>query len=123
MLVAGLMNGANAGQSISESVISIIHERGDHLSGLFVEALRRSRIQLLASLVNASKAVPAASFIGAPELLSVMTDISSFSTSRVSTYIFLMLFYMAVVAVVVWLCTKAGEWLERGKSSAESRHA
>lgn len=123
MLVAGLMNGANAGQSISESVISIIHERGDHLSGLFVEALRRSRIQLQASLVNASKAVPAASFIGLPELLSAMTDISSFSTSRVSTYIFLMLFYMAVVAVVVWLCTKAGEWLERGKSSAESRHA
>lgn len=123
MLVAGLINGANAGQSISESVISIIRERGDQTSGLFVEAFRRSRIQLQASLVNASKAVPAASFIGAPELLSSMTDISSFSTSRVSTYIFLMLFYMAIVAAVVWSCNKVGEWLERSGSVAESRHA
>jgi ABC-type amino acid transport substrate-binding protein/ABC-type amino acid transport system permease subunit len=122
MLVAGLMNGANAGQSIAESVISIIHERGDNPSGLFVEALRRSRIQLQASLVNASKGVPAASFIGAPELLSSMTDISSFSASRVSTYLFLILFYMLIVAAVVWLCGKAGERLERGGSSTESRH-
>lgn len=122
MLVAGLINGANAGQSISESVISIIHERGEHPPGLFVEALRRSRIQLQASLVNASKAVPAASFIGAPELLSSMTDISSFSTSRVSTYLFLMLFYMLIVGAVVWLCSRAGDWLESGRSSAKSRH-
>jgi ABC-type amino acid transport substrate-binding protein/ABC-type amino acid transport system permease subunit len=122
ILVAGLMNGANAGQSISESVVSIIHERGELPSGLFVEALRRSRMQLQASLVNASKAVPAASFIGAPELLSSMTDISSFSNSRVSTYIFLMLFYMVIVVAVVWLCGKAGAWLERSGSSSESRH-
>jgi len=123
MLVAGLINGANAGQSISESVISISREGGDQTSGRFVEAFRRSRIQLQASLVNASKSVPAASFIGAPELLSSMTDISSFSTSRVSTYIFLMLFYMVVVAAVVWSCGKAGEWLERSGSDEESRHA
>lgn len=122
MLVAGLMNGVNAGQSISESVASIIREGVAPPSGLFVEALRRSRIQLQASLVNASKAVPAASFIGAPELLSAMTDISAVSTSRVSTYIFLMLFYTAIVSAVVWLCSKAGEWLERGGLSAESRH-
>lgn len=122
IMVAGLMNGANAGQSISESVASIIHERGDHSPKLFVEALRRSRIQLQASLVNASKAVPAASFIGAPELLSSMTDISSFSSSRVSTYVFLLLFYMVVVVAVVWSCGKAGEWLQRVGTGSESRH-
>ncbi len=122
MLVAGLMNGVNAGQSISESVTSILQEQGDHPTALFLESLRRSRIQLQASLVNASKAAPAASFIGAPELLSAMTDISSFSTYRVSTYIFLMLFYMVIVGAVVWLCSRAGEWLEKARSSAESSH-
>lgn len=123
ILVAGLMNGTNAGQSIAESVISIIREQGEHPPGLFVEAIRRSRMQLQAFLVNASKSVPAASFIGAPELLSSMTDISSFSNSRVATYIFLLLFYMAVVVVVVWLSGKAGAWLESGKSKPEPRHA
>jgi ABC-type amino acid transport system permease subunit len=122
IFVTGLMNGANAGQSISESVISIIRERGDHPPGLFIEAIRRSRIQLQAFLVNASKAVPAASFIGAPELLSSMTDISSFSNSRISTYVFLMLFYMVIVVTVVWLCGKGADWLQKDRTQAGGRH-
>ena len=119
ILVTGLMNGANAGQSISESVTSIRGDSREFSLGLFVEAIRRSQVQLQAFLVNASKALPAASFIGAPELLTSMTDISSFSSSRLATYIFLMLFYMAIVMTVVWLCGKAGKWLERGGARSE----
>ena len=121
MVVTGLINGANAGQSIAESVTSLRGESRDRSLGLFVEALRRSQVQVQAFLVNASKALPAASFIGAPELLSAMTDISSFSSSRLATYVFLMLFYMAIVLVVVWLCGKAGVWLESGGARAEMR--
>ena len=121
IVVTGLMNGANAGQSIAESITSLRGESRDRSLGLFVEALRRSQIQMQAFLVNASKALPAASFIGAPELLSAMTDISSFSSSRLATYLFLMLFYMAIVFVVVWLCGKAGDWLEKGVARSEMR--
>jgi ABC-type amino acid transport system permease subunit len=121
IVVTGLMNGANAGQSIAESITSLRGESRDRSLGLFVEALRRSQVQVQAFLVNASKALPAASFIGAPELLSAMTDISSFSSSRLATYVFLMLFYMGIVLVVVWLCGKAGVWLERGGARSEMR--
>jgi ABC-type amino acid transport substrate-binding protein/ABC-type amino acid transport system permease subunit len=121
IVVTGLMNGANAGQSIAESITSLRGESRDRSLGLFVEALRRSQVQIQAFLVNASKALPAASFIGAPELLSAMTDISSFSSSRLATYLFLMLFYMAIVFVVVWLCGKAGDWLEKGGARSEMR--
>ena len=120
ILVIGLMNGANAGQSISESVISICGSSPERSVGIYVEALRRSHIQLQAFLVNASKALPAASFIGAPELLTSMTDISSFSGSRLATYVFLMLFYMGIVFVVVWLCGKAGEWMARHEPKSET---
>ena len=122
IVVAGLINGANAGQSISESITSIRGDSRERSPELFVQALRLSRVQLQSFLVNASKAVPAASFIGAPELLTSMTDISSFSSSRLATYIFLMLFYMGIVIAVVWLCGRAGEWLERGGSRLERPH-
>ena len=121
IVVTGLMNGANAGQSIAESVTSLRGDSRDRSLGLFVQALRLSQVQLRAFLVNASKALPAASFIGVPELLSAMTDISSFSSSRLATYIFLMLFYMAIVFTVVWLCGKAGDWLERCAARSEMR--
>ena len=64
-------------------------------------------------LVNAAKGTPIASFIGAPELLSALTDITSFASGRASTYSLLLVFYVCVVMVVVWLCDKLRIWLER----------
>jgi len=64
-------------------------------------------------LVNAAKGTPIASFIGAPELLSSLTDITSFSAGRVTTYWLLLIFYIVVVMIVVWLCNRLQSWLAR----------
>ena len=82
-------------------------------AGLFGWALSRSATQIVSFLVNASKGTPIASFIGAPELLSSLTDITSFSSGRATTYTILLVFYTSVVMVVVWLCGKFQRYLER----------
>ena len=51
----------------------------------------------MAFLINAAKGTPIASFIGAPELLSALTDITSFSSGRATTYSLLLVFYIVVV--------------------------
>ena len=61
---------------------------------------------------------PVASFIGAPELLSALTDITSFSSGRVTTYCVLLVFYMAVVMGVVWLCNRLRSFLEHNAATA-----
>ena len=44
---------------------------------------------------------PAASLIGVPKVLSALTDIASFSSERVTTYLVLLLLYMAMTALVL----------------------
>jgi polar amino acid transport system substrate-binding protein len=56
--------------------------------------------------------------MGVPELLSALTDIASFSSERITTYTLLLVFYMAVVAAVVWL---GNRWVARMQSSAALR--
>jgi ABC-type amino acid transport substrate-binding protein/ABC-type amino acid transport system permease subunit len=116
ILALGLANGGNAGQAISEAIVSLRAERGEEARGgmgLFVRALGRSATQIVAFLINAAKGTPIASFIGAPELLSALTDITSFSSGRATTYTLLLVFYTAVVMIVVWLCGRLRLWLER----------
>jgi polar amino acid transport system substrate-binding protein len=113
IVALGLTNGANAGQAISEAVWSLRAEdagRGIHLFG---KALSRSATQIVAFLVNAAKGTPIASFIGAPELLSALTDITSFSSGRATTYTLLLVFYTVVVMLVVLLCGRLRRWLEQ----------
>ncbi|HEX9329854.1 MAG TPA: hypothetical protein VF915_25220, partial [Reyranella sp.] len=86
--------------------------------GLFGRALSRAATQIVAFLINAAKGTPIASFIGAPELLSSLTDITSFSSGRVTTYSILLIFYTAVVLVVVWLCGKLKQALEHRQAAA-----
>jgi polar amino acid transport system substrate-binding protein len=118
ILALGLMNGSNAGQAISEAMASLRNER--HLSGmdLFMHSLGRAATQIVAFLVNAAKGTPIASFIGAPELLSALTDITSFSSGRVTTYCVLLIFYMVVVMGVVWLCNRLRSFLEHNEATA-----
>ncbi len=118
ILALGLMNGSNAGQAISEAMTSLRNER--HLSGmnLFLHSLGRSATQIVAFLVNAAKGTPIASFIGAPELLSALTDITSFSSGRVTTYCLLLVFYTVVVMGVVWLCNRLRSFLEHNEATA-----
>lgn len=115
----GLANGCNAGQALSEAIWSLRGEQGSGAGGgtprgtdLFGRALGRSATQIVAFLVNAAKGTPIASFIGAPELLSALTDITSFSSGRATTYTLLLVFYTVVVMIVVWLCGKLRLYLE-----------
>lgn len=112
----GLMNGSNAGQAIAEAMHTSRSEAGARATaarGLFGHAIGRSSTQIVSFLINAAKGTPIASFIGAPELLSALTDITSFASGRATTYSMLLAFYIAVVAIVVWLCGRLRDWLER----------
>lgn len=118
ILALGLTNGGNAGQAVSEAVISLHHEGGDKGMALFVHALGRSAISIVAFLINAAKGTPAASFIGAPELLGALTDVSSFSSGRATTYCLVLVFYTIVVMIVVWACGWLRTWLEGRQAPA-----
>jgi ABC-type arginine/histidine transport system permease subunit len=118
ILALGLSNGSNAGQAVSEAVISLHHEGREKGMTLFRHALGRSATSIVSFLVNAAKGTPIASFIGAPELLSALTDITSFSSGRVTTYCLLLVFYTLVVMVVVWLCGLLRAWLESREVAA-----
>ena len=116
IVALGLMNGANAGQAIAEAMHTLRTERGGPpapTTELFGRAVSRSATQIVSFLVNAAKGTPIASFIGAPELLSALTDITSFASGRASTYSLLLVFYVCVVIVVVWLCETLRVWLGR----------
>ena len=67
----------------------------------------------MGSLTSAETGALTASFIGAPELLSALTDIASFSSGRATTYALLLVFYTVVVMAVVWLCRRFQGLLER----------
>ncbi|MDB5486689.1 MAG: hypothetical protein JWQ58_404 [Reyranella sp.] len=121
VVALGLMNGANAGQAIAEAMHTLRTERGGPpapTTELFGRAVSRSATQIVSFLINAAKGTPIASFIGAPELLSALTDITSFASGRASTYSLLLVFYVGVVIVVVWLCGKLRLWLERRQMGA-----
>jgi ABC-type amino acid transport substrate-binding protein/ABC-type amino acid transport system permease subunit len=116
IVALGLSNGSNAGQAISEAYLTLRAERtGLAVDGidLFFGAVSRSATQIVAFLINAAKGTPIASFIGASELLSALTDITSFSSGRATTYTLLLVFYTAVVMAVVWLCRRFQGLLER----------
>ncbi len=104
IVALGLMNGCNAGQAIGEAMDSLRAE--GRTERVFSAAVGRSLTQILSFLVNAAKGTPIASITGAPELLSALTDITSFAAGRVTTYTLVLVFYVAVVMVVVWACNR-----------------
>jgi ABC-type amino acid transport system permease subunit len=116
IVALGLMNGCNAGQAIGEAADNLRRE-GTYGPGLTLSlltaAVSRSITQILSFLVNAAKGTPIASFTGAPELLSALTDITSFAAGRATTYTVLLLFYVGVVVGVVWACERIRARLER----------
>jgi polar amino acid transport system substrate-binding protein len=121
IIALGLSNGSNAGQALAEGYHTVrAEEAGRPLGeiGLFSRALSRSATQIVAFLINAAKGTPIASFIGAPELLSALTDITSFSSGRATTYTLLLVFYTTIVIAVVWLCRRFQGLLERSHVAA-----
>lgn len=99
VLVLGLFNGSNAGQAVAEAMFTLREERAPAQPALSA-AVYRARVQMVAFVVNATRGSPAASVMGVPELLSALTDVASFSSERITTYTFLLIFYMLLVALV-----------------------
>ncbi|UYN94186.1 MAG: transporter substrate-binding domain-containing protein [Enhydrobacter sp.] len=118
IVALGLMNGANAGQAIAEAMTTLRDERHEEGMKLFLHAVGRSASQIVAFLVNAAKGTPIASFIGAPELLSALTDITAFASGRGTTYFLLLVFYTVIVMAVVWMGGKFRLYLERHLAAA-----
>lgn len=118
----GLANGCNAGQAIAEAARTLRAERVlggiDDGENLFSRAVSRSAMQIISFLVNATKGTPIAAFIGAPELLSALTDITSFASGRETTYGLVLVFYILVVMAVMGLFTWFGRRLERAQVAA-----
>jgi polar amino acid transport system substrate-binding protein len=115
IVALGLMNGCNAGQAIGEAADSLRRQGGRPPSltlPLFAAAVHRSLTQMLSFLVNAAKGTPIASITGAPELLSALTDITSFASGQATTYAIVLLFYIGVVMCVVWACGRIRARLE-----------
>jgi polar amino acid transport system substrate-binding protein len=99
VLVLGLFNGGNAGQAVAEAMLTLREERAPAQPALSA-AVYRARAQIVAFIVNATRGSPAASVMGVPELLSAFNDVASFSSERITTYTFLLIFYMTLVALV-----------------------
>jgi len=91
----GLNNGANGANALMDA--SRTFKSDVSLGDLFDIA----SVPLRAAVINAAKASPVAAFIGAPEMLSALTDITSFTGERITTYLIISVFYMVMVQAVV----------------------
>ena len=107
VVVIGLNNGANGGSAMSELATA----SGNNQS-LFAIA-SRTRVQLSVTMINAAKASPIAGFIGAPELLAVLTDITAFTGEYITTYLILIIFYLTLIQIIIVLSGRLSKWLEK----------
>lgn len=98
VVVLGLFNGSNAGQAVAEARRDL--RQAGRPAGLLAAALQ-ARAQLASFAANATRGSPVASLIGVPELLAAQTDIASFSAESTTTFGLLLVFYMALVSLVV----------------------
>ena len=94
-IVIGLGEGATGGYALYEASKTI----GSDAS--LVQSLKFARVRVRACLITAAQCCPIAAFIGAPELMSSMTDITAFTGERVTTLTLLAIFYAAAVQVII----------------------
>ena len=94
-IVIGLSEGATGGYALYEASKSI------GTDARLLTSLRFARVRVRACLISAAQCCPIAAFIGAPELLSSMTDITAFTGERVTTLTLLALFYLIAVQVII----------------------
>lgn len=101
IVMIGLYNGSHAARAIADGHVALRAKSEDGTAS-FADALQGASVQIMSFLVNATKSSSVASMIGVPELLNALTDITSFTSERVMTYSFLMVFYSLLVLLVVW---------------------
>ena len=106
LIVVGANNGANGGFALREAAESLPRDTA------FNAIAWTSSNQLRASVINAVKATPVAAFIGAPEMLSALNDIASFTGERLTTYSFVAVYYLVLVQIVIVL---SAQFVKSGK--------
>jgi ABC-type arginine/histidine transport system permease subunit len=104
LIVIGANNGANGGFALREAAESLPRDTA------FNAIAWTSSNQLRASVINAVKATPVAAFIGAPEMLSALNDIASFTGERLTTYSFVAVYYLVLVQIVIVLSAQFVKW-------------
>ena len=116
ILVIGISNGANAAVAMRDALLTRPEPTTESLKSIFSVTF----IQVRNCLINAAKGTPVASFVGTPELLSVMINITAFTGTRTSTYVFMAVFYLLTIQLVIYLSTKAFAYLS--KPDVASQH-
>ena len=106
ILVIGISNGANAAVAMRDALFTRPEPANETLKSIFSLTF----IQVRNCLINAAKGTPIASFVGTPELLSVMVNITAFTSTRTSTYVFMAVFYLLTIQLVMYLSNKAFEY-------------
>jgi ABC-type amino acid transport substrate-binding protein/ABC-type amino acid transport system permease subunit len=106
ILMIGLYNGSHAGRAIADAH-AVLRARSPGKGAGLAAALPGASTQIISFLVNATKSSSVASMIGVPELLNALTDITSFTSERMMTYTFLLIFYSSLVLLVVWAARRA----------------
>ena len=109
-IVIGLSNGSNAGLAMFDTSKRLSADTS------VADIIRHTFIPIRASLINAAKTSPVAAIIGAPELLSVLTDVTSFTGERITTYLILSLFYILIVQIVVIVINRISVRLQNAES-------
>lgn len=101
-LVIGISNGANAAVAMRDTFRALPDQAVKTIKIIFSLTF----VQIRSCLINAAKGSPIASFVGTPELLSVMTNITAFTGTRTSSYVFMAIFYLLSIQVVMYLSNK-----------------
>lgn len=101
IVMIGMYNGSHAGRAIADAHGALRAASPGATASLLL-SMRGASVQIMSFLVNATKSTSVASMIGVPELLNALTDITSFTSERIMTYSFLLVFYSALVLLTVW---------------------
>jgi hypothetical protein len=72
-----------------------------HFEAKLLDIVAVASVPIRAAVINAAKSSPTAAFIGAPEMLASLTDITSFTGERITTYLIVAIFYIIIVQIVV----------------------
>jgi ABC-type amino acid transport system permease subunit len=105
VVVIGLNNGANLGTSMYEASLT---GRADQS---ILSIAQSVAVQIRAVLINAVKTTPLAGFVGVPELLTTLTDITSFSGNQFGPFLIMVIFYLCLVQGVVILVNQTAKRL------------
>ena len=113
IFVIGISNGANAAVAMRDTLSTRTDPTSESLKNIFSLTFTQVR----GCLINAVKGSPIASFVGTPELLSVMVNITAFTGTRASTYVFMAIFYLLSVQLVLYLSNKAFSYVSKPSES------